>query len=220
MSDVDVHYPTSTKNRYVIANAVDPTFRPMKNSDAWSRISQLVPTADPYILYVGTRYAYKNFSGLLASYANWELMHHYRLFVVGPPPNHAENSLLKAYNITSRVNFVEKIDDFLLSGFYNAAAATVVPSLSEGFGLPLCEAMACACPVVSSRGGALPEIGGDTPVYFEFGSPGNLSSALSEAVRLDRNCERILSGSARAKRTSWDQIASHYAQLYHKIATG
>ncbi|MFC1740307.1 glycosyltransferase family 4 protein, partial [Pseudomonadota bacterium] len=206
--DVRLTYGPRPGNSRVVWAAVDPAFQPLAESE----IKQAVQLDEhcPYILYVGTRYPYKNFSGLLAGYAAWPGNNRYQLLTVGPPPTPDELALLDALGIARQVKFSPALSDSDLRMAYNLASAVVMPSLSEGFGLPLWEAMACEVPVVSSKGGSLPEIGGDIPYYFDFGPPVNIARALEAAVAASRPSERLKWGRQRATERTWDDVTRDY----------
>ena len=128
-----------------------------------------------------------------------------------------ELALMQALGIRERVAFVGTMPDCELITAYNRASAVVMPSLSEGFGLPLWEAMACEVPVVASRGGSLPEIGGDIPVYFDFGPPANIARALDEAVSMPRPSARLHRGRQRATTRTWDDVTREYVEVYRSL---
>jgi len=202
----------------VVRLAVDGVFRPLGDAAAAQTLRECRTGGRPFLLYVGARHPYKNFSGLLAAYGSWPRRADFRLLVCGGgPPIAYENALVRALGIHNLVQFWPDIGDVDLVGAYNAAAALVVPSLYEGFGLPVWEAMACGTPVVAARAGALPEVGGDIPVYFDFGSPALLASALDEVTRIERGCDRLQTGMRIATRRTWDDVAREYLSVYRAI---
>jgi len=106
--------------------------------------------------------------------------HSVNLFVIGEPKkNGGIRKLIRKLGIGNQVNFTGRIDHQALVGHYARASLAVVPSIYEGFGLPAGEAMACGIPVVSTTGGALPEVVGKTGILVP---PGNYLS-LAKAIR-------------------------------------
>jgi glycosyltransferase involved in cell wall biosynthesis len=99
---------------------------------------------------------------------------------------------------------------------YQTASAVVFPSLYEGFGLPVLEAMACGCPVAASNTTSLPEICGDAAILFDPYSP----AAIAEAVLrvLQDPAPHVDRGIARARMFNWDQTARSYDALYRDVA--
>ena len=99
-----------------------------------------------------------------------------------------------------------------LASLYRRAACLVFPSLYEGFGLPPLEAMACGCPVVASRTGAIPEVCGDAAVLFDPTSVDAIAGAVLEAD--DRREELREKGLARAAQFTWDETARMHEVVY------
>ena len=105
------------------------------------------------------------------------------------------------------------VPDNDLPALYAGATLFVYPSLYEGFGLPVAEAMACGAPVVSSNASSLPEVGGDAVLYFD---PRNVD-AIAETIRRALSDESLQNdlrarGIAQAKKFSWDQAARELLQ--------
>src|SRR5207244_2180581 len=109
-------------------------------------------------------------------------------------------------------------DDVALARLYSHALAFVLPSRGEGFGLPSIEAMACGCPVVLARAGALPEVGGDVAQYVEPGDTAQLTSVLDQLVA-DDDLRRTLGaqGIAHAATYTWQATAAMTAQHYRSL---
>jgi glycosyltransferase involved in cell wall biosynthesis len=170
-----------------------------------------------YLLYVGARLGYKDFATLLAAYANWERKGDISLVVIGPPWLHSERELLARAGIASRVSLKSNIDDRTLCELYNGALAFVFPSLIEGFGIPLLEAMACGCPVVASRIPSTVEVAGDCPIYFDAGDWESLLASLEVASGENRSAERILMGVDRARGYSWERTAQMTLSVYRSL---
>jgi glycosyltransferase involved in cell wall biosynthesis len=214
-ADVQLTFAGTERPDFVVWEATDPVFRPLPPDELGPPLRTAGSEAS--ILYIGTRYPYKNFKGLLAGFAAWDGSCDYKLRVIGRPPEPDELALIHALGLRERVEFVKPLPDSELVIAYNRASAVVMPSLSEGFGLPLWEAMACEVPVVSSRGGSLPEIGGDIPVYFDFGPPDNIAQALDEAVTMPRPSERLRLGRLRATQRTWQDVTRDYVEVYRSL---
>ncbi len=118
--------------------------------------------------------------------------------------------------IGDAVRFVSGLSDPALADLFGSAEIAVVPSLYEGFSIPAVEAMACATPLVASRGGALPEVVGDCGVLVEPGNPSDLAAAL--ASLLDDEPRRRRLGAAGRRRVeeryTWRAMAAATAQVY------
>jgi len=172
---------------------------------------------EPFILFVGKRSRYKGFLDLLNAYASWPLNAEIRLVVAGASWSSGEKVILKELNLTSKVFLMEDVNDDQLCDLYNQAVAFVYPSLYEGFGIPLLEAMACGCPIVASRIPSTMEVTNDLPYYFETGSTESLSAALSVSVSEGKDTDRIQLGLERVKNFSWEKAAESTLNVYRSL---
>ena len=214
-------YAMEGKATEIIPYAVEQTFVPCRDDARLEAFAARHVAGWPYLLFVGRRWAHKNFVGLMSAYARWPRRREFAfLFAGGGDPTEVEMGAIECLGLSGRVHFAPTISDADLVTAYNAATATVIPALSEGFGLPLLEAMSCGVPVASSTGGALPEVGGDVPVYFDPQDAEDIVRALDEVVVIDRLGERTTRGVARARRRTWDDVAADYARLYGALAAG
>jgi glycosyltransferase involved in cell wall biosynthesis len=174
---------------------------------------------DQYLLFVGQRAGYKNFVGVAPSLAQL-LRRNSQLRIVcagGGPLQAEELGPFARLGVAQRVRQIEA-DDRHLAACYAHAAVFVFPSLHEGFGLPLLEAMMNGCPVISSNRGALPEIGADAAIYFDPAEPDQLVD-LVEALDRDRPRAAALAarGLSRAADFSWRRTADAHAALYREL---
>ena len=112
---------------------------------------------------------------------------------------------------------LQHIDDADLCRLYNQAAAFVYPSLYEGFGIPLLEAMACGCPIIASQIPSTAEVAADCPIYFAATDEGSLLEAMDIAVTEGRNSARVHYGLERARRYSWDMTARKILETYQSL---
>ena len=131
---------------------------------------------------MGTRGQHKNFLLLLEAYARWDRRSELSLVAVGAPWSNDEVHHLEIRGVSDRVHLLTDVDDERLCRLYNCAAALVYPSLYEGFGVPLLEAMACGCPIIASRIPSTIEVAGECPIYVEPTEPEDLIEAFDTAV--------------------------------------
>jgi glycosyltransferase involved in cell wall biosynthesis len=101
--------------------------------------------------------------------------------------------------------------------FYRAADVFVYPSLNETFGLPILEAMACGCPVVTSNTSAMPETAGQAAVLSDPKDPASIARAIVEAAGPDQDRLRDL-GLARASQFTWSATAAATLDVYREAA--
>ena len=174
----------------------------------------------PYLLHVGARGGYKNFALLLqALAASAPLRTAFRVVAFGGGPwTAAERDLITRAGLDDGRVLQVAGDDTLLSALYRHAACLVYPSRYEGFGMPLLEAMAQNCPVVSANGSALPEAGGPAAEYFDAeaaDAPAQLAAAIERAAGDPaRRAELQRLGTTRAAGFTWARAARQTLQAY------
>lgn len=198
-----------------ITLASSPIFRRLSADELAASLPLLSPA--PFFLYLGDRSAYKNFDLLARAFAAWPHRHEFALAVVGPKFVAAEQLLLSDLGIAGQVFSYQNIDDETLCRFYNLAQAFVYPSLYEGFGIPLLEAMSCGCPVVASAIPTTQDVAGELPFYFEPTDAAGLQAALSAALATDARAERGRAGIERAAAFSWDATAAQFLAVYREL---
>ncbi len=114
-----------------------------------------------------------------------------------------------------RAGFVETTD---LAMIFRHATAFVMPSLYEGFGLPILEAMACGCPVITSTAGSLPEVAGAAAQCFDPFDVAGMGKAISELLLKSEVYARWrVSALSRVKEFSWERAASQTVSVYHQV---
>lgn len=136
------------------------------------------------VLSVGNDRAYKNLPALVEALAQPSLAH-VTLVRVGPPLRGRAEALAQRLGVSRRVRYVSAPDDASLARVYRECGVLAQPSLAEGFGIPVLEAMACGLPVVASDGGALPEVLGGAGIVAPLDSPdfpAAFAAALSRAL--------------------------------------
>jgi glycosyltransferase involved in cell wall biosynthesis len=214
----------------VISEGVDATFRPMADQRAQSELRQrfAVPAAAPLMVYVGGISPHKNLDGLLqaASRLAQRAREPWHLVLAG---DYRHDSFLRCYDelvhlaahlgLAQRVTFTGFVSNQDLVTLYNAAALVVLPSLSEGFGLPVVEAMACGVPVACSRRGSLPEIVGDAGLLFDPLNFDNMAECLQRLL-IDQELHARLraAGLLRVKEFTWSAAASRLVTLLESMA--
>ena len=181
----------------------------------------------PYLLYVGSERPRKNLKVLLRAFSlikkQGRPFDSLKLLKVGPAGRSddfrkATLDEARRLGVESEMHFVERMSDQELAVAYSNAVALVFPSLYEGFGLPIVEAMACGCPVITSNVSSLPEIAGSAALLVDP----NDGAALAEAMRrviLDQDLRGRLraQGLLRAIDFSWDRTAEATFAVYKRI---
>ncbi len=171
----------------------------------------------PYLLYVGNFRPHKNIPRLLQAFGR--VGHPDLRLLFSGSPNDAILAPLQRFGILQKAGFLHNPPDARLASAYRGAALVVMPSLTEGFGLPALEAMACGTPVVVSRCPALLEIVGEAGLLVDPLDVRDIGNAIERALR-DRELRRTLScrGLDRAAQFSWDRVAGQVRAILEQAA--
>jgi len=115
------------------------------------------------------------------------------------------------------VYFLGYVPIQIMPDLYREARALIFPSLYEGFGIPLLEAMACGCPVAASRTSSMPEVCGDAAVYFDPLDKRSVRGAIEQMIFDTTTCSRLKEkGLIRAQQFSWEKTAQEVKTLLDK----
>lgn len=171
-----------------------------------------------FILYLGKRKYYKGFDTLLSAFNRWDNKNEIKLLVVGSSWSKEEEDFITQNNLKNQIILLNGVDDDQLCDLYNQTQAFVYPSLYEGFGIPLLEAMSCGCPIVASQIPSTLEVAQEIPYYFEPGNVEGLINALNKAIASGRESEQILKGLSRVRQFSWDQTARKVLDVLRHVA--
>lgn len=170
----------------------------------------------PYVLMVGRRGLYKNAKSLYQAWPYWSAgSQHLVVCIGGEPPSSDEMDFSRRYPDTWRQL---QLSDADLDAAYSGCTSLVIPSLYEGFGLPILEAMSCGCPVVCGANGALGEVGGDAAFTCEPLLPRSLAAALSVTCQPEARLQHTLAGYAQSRRFTWSKMAAVIADEIRKVA--
>jgi len=169
--------------------------------------------ASGYWLYVGNRQEYKNWSRLVLALGLRKASSDHLVMVGGGALTDAERRFLDEAGLSGRYRQTSASEPEL-AGWYTGAQALVYPSLYEGFGMPLIEAMAWGCPVVASRASCLPEIGGEAALYFDPNSTDDLVRALAEVSNPLARRRLVEEGRIRQEPFTWERTAEATLEVY------
>jgi glycosyltransferase involved in cell wall biosynthesis len=180
--------------------------------------------AYPYFLYIGRHDPYKNISRLIYAFANLASLssnHDYQLWLAGPSDKRYTPALKKQVQelgIADRVKFWDYVPYDDLPKIISGAIALVFPSLWEGFGLPVLEAMACGTPVITSNLSSLPEVAGDAAILIDPYRVEEITDAM-QAIANDVGLRSHLSqlGLQRATQFSWQKTGQATAEVLKRF---
>jgi glycosyltransferase involved in cell wall biosynthesis len=173
----------------------------------------------PYVLYVGKRNEYKNFLGLVRAFAasKW-LRDNFKLVCFGGGPwTDSDSSATHEAKISASVYHLDG-SDALLADCYRNATLFIYPSLYEGFGIPVLEAMSLDCPVACSNTSSLPEVAGDAAVSFDPHDPDAIRQSLESALGSPALLQELVKrGRRQSSKFSWRKCAQETAEVYRLL---
>ena len=173
-----------------------------------------------FILFIGNRRGYKNFDGFIEAFSKSNLIKkNFKIMIVGGEKFGNEDfEILKKNEMTLDHIQIANEKKMSLSYIYSNVALMVYPSLYEGFGLPILEAMACGCPVLSSNGGSLQEVGGKNIEYFDPLDTDDMSFKFDKILSSNTNLKnQIAHGYKQSQKFSWEKCAKETIQVYQNI---
>ncbi len=172
----------------------------------------------PYIFYVGNAHPHKNIEGLIKAFLMLKKNYKYLQLVLSGHDHYFWQQIKKDHQYKDII-YTGWVSDGQLVALYKNAKCFVLPSFEEGFGLPILEAMACGCPVVSSNAGALTEVGGDAAIYFDPKDRIDMISKINRVLRSEKlRKDLIKKGSKRVKLFSWGRLAKKTQEVYEQCA--
>ena len=196
----------------VVYLAPAEVFKPVNDKGEIRWVKAKYQLKGDYLLSVGTQEPRKNLARLIKAY-----QHHsgseLTLVIAG---KFGWGDQVKPVKGIKLIGFVPDED---LSILYCGAKALVYPSLYEGFGLPILEALASGCPVVTSTCSSLPELGGQAAFYADAKSPAKIARAINQVLKLTpaQRRARINLGFTQAQKFSWGKTARETLKIYHQV---
>ncbi len=208
----------------VTPEGCEPRFRPQA-PESFGAVADRYGLPSRYVLAVGTLEPRKNLTTLLQAFARLrrgggDVDPNLQLVLAGARGWLDEPifETVRSLGLEQAVRFPGFIDDDDLPAVYSGAALFVFPSLHEGFGLPLLEAMACGVPVITSNVASMPEVAGDAAMLVDPRDAGGLASAIAQVLRDEALRERLrAAGLARAGQFSWETAARRTLDAYASL---
>ena len=214
---------------HVIGNAVDASFYPVR--DAWllANVRERYGIAPRFLLYFGGFDMRKNVPRIIEDYGHLpeSMRREYQLVIagryqhLGHPLYPDPRETVRRLGLDGSVIFTGQIREQDKAPLYSAASVYMFPSLYEGFGMTVLEAMACGTPVLTSNVSALPEVVGDAGALVDPYSTDAICSTLAELLESQsRRDELSRRGLERARHFNWRQVADQTVRVYREIACG
>jgi glycosyltransferase involved in cell wall biosynthesis len=176
---------------------------------------------DPYILYVGTLQPRKNLSILVEALYRLRSTIPHKLILAGAKgDSYADlKRLVERFGLQERVVFTGYVDDDVRKALYQNADLFVYPSLYEGFGLVLLEAMSFGVPCIAADNSSLPEAGGDAAAFFDARSADHLAGVIARlAGSAEERERRVTMGHTHIDKFDWRSCAEDHLQVYKSLA--
>jgi glycosyltransferase involved in cell wall biosynthesis len=204
----------------VVPNAVEPVFQPLpKHQSELFRQQQGVSPETVCLLNVGSNHPRKNISAILRSLAILRQKGFPFLFwKAGADFDDDQKAFIQVEGLGSHITYLGNPDKATLVQLYNAANILVAPSLHEGFGMTLLEAMACGTPAITANVSAMPEVVGDAGVLVD---PQDWEAIADAICHLHNDPvfyqELVNQGLERVKAFTWEKTAEQIAEIYEKL---
>lgn len=220
--DVTQHLNIPLKKITTVPNAVDAKFKPLSLQEIHSfRQNHFLANKDFCLLNVGSNNVRKNISTILKVVASLKAQNFpIHFWKVGADFNIDQKKFITTQDLANDVTYLGKPSPDELIKIYNAADVLIAPSLYEGFGLTILEAMACGTPVITSNVTSLPEVAGDAAILVK---PTDLNAIVTAIVRLQTETSYrqsfIEKGLIKAREFTWQKTATQVAQIYKQLLT-
>ncbi|MBE0682745.1 MAG: glycosyltransferase family 4 protein [Anaerolineales bacterium] len=204
-----LHLRLTDEKIHVVYNGVSTPFE-QQSPRKMKAVKEKYGIKKPYFLFVGTMEPRKNLKVLLEAWQRFNSKSH-ELFLAG--------SIGRVFSATSPMIRSIYIADEDLPALYSGAAAFVFPSLYEGFGLPVLEAMACGVPVITSKTSAFPEIFGDAALLIDPANPEETALAMQEIIENKSLVSTLRErGLKKASSLSWEKSAAKIESIFKGMA--
>ncbi len=215
-------YKLPSEKITVLLSGVDDRFKPISDSDGLLTIRKKYGLGLwSYIFSVGTVQPRKNYTRLIQALAHVRAAGHDLHLVIAGGRGWLEDPIYAAIHDTHMeeyVHFIGFADETDLPSLYNAAFCCAFPSLYEGFGLPILEAMACGIPVMTSNVSSLPEVAGDAAILINPYDIDEMSDSIKQLMENSILRKTLIAkGFTRAKEFSWQKSAAQLRQIYANL---
>jgi len=219
-SEIHVHLQDETVKTYIVPNGVEETFRPQSQEVLCRTRNRYRDLGEHLLLHVGHTHARKNLGTLIRAVKTLRSrgLQVGLIQVGGRPSKEIFKFIADERELSGCIRFLGLLDDVELIALYGAVDVFVFPSLYEGFGLPVLEAMACGTPVVASNVASLPEVVDDAGFLVDPMDVNALADAIQKLltdVELREDLRRR--GLMRAKEFSWQRCAQATLAVYQQM---
>ena len=223
-NEVIEYFDVSPDKIQVIHLGVDEKFKKINDKIYLDKVKQKYGLGDNYILFLGNHFKHKNLEILAQAFCRLkqQISLKHKLVLCGDVIDKRANADILTYadqeGISDEIKVIGPVEEEDILGLYNLADLFVFPSLYEGFGLPVLEAMACGVPVVASNQSSIPEVAGDAACLVDPTSPAQLAEAIQKVCTDGQYRQRLIDkGFVRAKKFSWENTARETLEMYYAL---
>jgi glycosyltransferase involved in cell wall biosynthesis len=223
-ADIVRHLGINPDRISVIPWGCEERFQPTGDRERFATVQRRYRLPPRYLLFVGTLEPRKNLTALLHAYAMLRAAWHdedLKLVVAGRTGWLYDDifTTVKSLALEEEVIFTGFVDDEDLPHLYRGAQLFVFPSLYEGFGLPVLEAMASGVPVVTSNAASMPEVAGEAAILVDPHDSQAIAEGMGQVLYEDRLRDALIQkGLARARHFTWESVAQKTLELYAALA--
>ncbi len=210
-SEILKYFPESEGKVYVIPNGINT-----------QKFRFLNIPKKKQILFIGAIAKHKNIKVIFESFSRIYKLIPHKIVIVGSKDSGMpqDEEMFKLINSIpqERIIFTGKIGDEEVINLYNESEVFIFPSLYEGFGFPVLEAMSCGCPVIASNRSSIPEVCGDAGILFDPENPEDLAQKILEVTQNENLAKDLIKkGLERVKSFSWEETSKMYISLMKKV---
>ncbi len=222
-TDLMTIYQIASEKISVLYSGVEPIFRPIKDPNEINAVRQKYHIGSkPYLLSVGTIQPRKNYVRIVqALHILRSAGYDVELVIAGGKGwlNEPFYQIIRDKKLNDAVHLIGYADDTDLPALYSGALMTLFPSLYEGFGFPVLEAMACGTPVITSNISSLPEVAGQAAILINPYDIEALAQAIITLIEDSAYREKLIkAGYSQAQKFTWERAAHQLAQIYATIS--
>jgi glycosyltransferase involved in cell wall biosynthesis len=219
--DLSSRYPALRPELRIVPLGTGSPFVPESGTGKSARVHSSMSLKTPYILTMGPVDRRKNFPVMLRAFHRVRSEGVQVYLVIAGERGRQYRSIermIAQLGLGDDVTFTGAVTDEELASLYRNAALLLYPSLWEGFGLPIVEAMACGCPVITSHRGATAETADDAALLVNPDDPGEIARAVASLMQNDALRRRLVfAGAERAARFTWERCAADTLRCYHEL---
>lgn len=216
-SQLEKEWRISTQKIHATPEGVEDKFLALKDKlskKVQSKLLGKIGVKKPYLFYVGNAHPHKNVEALIKAFRDVKKAYH-ELTLILSGADHYFWRRVKFEFSGQDIIYTGFVTDEVLAVLFSNAEMFVMPSLEEGFGIPVLESFACGCPVVCSDIGALKEVGEDGCIYFNPKSIGDISEKIKMVLRNEKLKKSLIQkGTKRVKLFSWKKLAGETLKIY------